>query len=212
MTSPLTRLLRTAPVALALVAGGLAACGDPLRSRANLSTVADTLVVYPLTDPDAARRDYPTALLTVGQSSSALGDLIVGPRVTSATGNGDFDVAFDINSAGKIVVLPQRRVVPGAPGRAVGLRTVGERFDDLREAPTEGFQFDSVAVALDPGQTLVIQAQAAACFNDYGNAAPYTFSKLVVDSVSAGDRAIFFRVVVDPNCGFRSFASGVPAR
>ena len=39
---------------------------------------------------------------------------------------------------------------------------------------------------------------------------PNIYSKLVVDSVSAGTNAIWFRFVANPNCGFRSFAAGLP--
>jgi hypothetical protein len=31
-----------------------------------------------------------------------------------------------------------------------------------------------------------------------------------VDSVNLGSRTIFLRLGLDPNCGFRSFAAGLP--
>jgi hypothetical protein len=34
------------------------------------------------------------------------------------------------------------------------------------------------------------------------------YSKLVIDSVNTGRRAIFFRSVNDPNCGYRNLVPG----
>jgi hypothetical protein len=192
------------------LAGALAACGDPLGARANLSVGTDTLVVYALSDPDPSRRDYPTALMTAATTSIVGGTVFVAPRVLSASGSGDFDVAFDLDGTGKVVVIPQRRVVPGASGRAVGLLKSDQSFDALTEAPKRGYQFDTTAVAIGIGETLVLQTQTGACLNDSRGASPYLFSKLVVDSVPAATRAIHFRLTVDPNCGFRSFKAGVP--
>jgi hypothetical protein len=35
------------------------------------------------------------------------------------------------------------------------------------------------------------------------------YTKLVVDSIDVARRAIFFRTVHDPNCGYRSLVPGV---
>jgi hypothetical protein len=205
-------LLRFAPVVLlAPLAAALAACGDPLGARANLSTATDTMVVYSLSDPDPARRDYPTALNTAATQSVVGGTVVVTPRVLSASGSGDFDVAFDVDGNGKVVVIPQRLVIPGSGGRAVGLLKSDVAFDALTEAPRGAFVFDTAAVTIAVGETLVLQTQTAqGCFNDSRGASPFLFSKLVVDSVPAATRAIHFRLTVNPNCGFRSFKSGIP--
>jgi hypothetical protein len=39
---------------------------------------------------------------------------------------------------------------------------------------------------------------------------PYIYSKVNIDSVNVVTRTINVSVTVDPNCGFRSFAEGVP--
>ena len=195
---------------LAPLAGALVACGDPLSARANLAVSTDTLVVFSLTDPDPSHRDYPTALLTAAGTSVAEGTLQLEPRVLSASGSGDFDVAFDLDGSGNVVVIPQRRVIPGAGGRAVGLVKSDRSFDDLTEAPRSGYQFDTTAVTVAVGETVVLQTQIARCFNDSRGASPFLFSKLVVDSVLEATRAIHFRLTLDPNCGFRSFKPGVP--
>ena len=211
MPSPRLPHLRFALAALlAPLAGALAACGDPLGARANLAVSTDTLVVYPLSDPDPSHRDYPTALLTAGTTALVNGQVVIQPRVVSASSSGDFDVAFDVDQAGKVVVIPQRRIVPGAGGRAVGLQKSDRSFEALTEAPRGTYQFDTVAVAIAVGEVVVLQTQTSGCFNDARGASPFLFSKLVVDSVPASTRAIHFRLTVDPNCGFRSFKPGVP--
>ena len=207
----LRTLRRIAPAAaLALLAGAAAACGDPLGPRANFETFAASLVVYALSDDDPSRRDFPTALLTTAQASGAGGGLVFQPRLTTPSAAADFDVAFDINAAGQAVLIPQRRLVPGSGGRSVGILTSSQPFDALTEAPRSGYTFDTAAVAVNVGQTVVLQAQTSLCFNDSRGASPFLFSKLVVDSVQSATRSIFFRIVVNPNCGFRSFRSGVP--
>ena len=41
---------------------------------------------------------------------------------------------------------------------------------------------------------------------------PYIYTKMLVDSISVDTRTIFLQTVLDPNCGFRSFESGIPTR
>lgn len=203
------RLLGPAVLALALAAGS--ACSDPLRVKASLENVTDTLVVYALSDTATARRDFPTSLATGTVVVDAFGAVVGRPTLLPTGGDASFDVAFDVDAERRVVIYPQRRIIVGPATRTVGLQVVGTPFESLGEAPKSGYTFDSVAVTVTPGQTVAIQAQTATC-STTSNFSPYTFSKLVVDSVSATEPAIHFRVVVDPNCGFRSFSSGVPSR
>jgi hypothetical protein len=39
---------------------------------------------------------------------------------------------------------------------------------------------------------------------------PNIYAKIVVDSVNLASRTLFLRLGLDPNCGFRSFAAGIP--
>jgi hypothetical protein len=62
-----------------------------------------------------------------------------------------------------------------------------------------------------PGETLVIQS----AHNNSGDLcqfalSPYLYAKIAVDSVTLSTRTLYLRMGVDPNCGFRSFAPGIP--
>jgi hypothetical protein len=185
--------------ALAMVASALVltACGDPQLLRASLPTVEDSYTVFALTGTPAA---YPSGLNTYVRSA------------VRVDGNGNFDVAFDIDDQGHVLMYPVQKVVSSLGStRKVGLRKVTGVFDSLAIAPT-GTYADSTIVAL-PGEIVVVQAQR----NGTGDAcqfdiSPYIYSKLVVDSVAVASRTINLTAVLDPNCGFRSFETGIPAK
>jgi hypothetical protein len=177
---------------------GAAACGDPTAIRATLSTRTDTLSAFSMTGTPLG---FPSALKTVSVGLPL-------PQVVRATADSPFDVAFDLAGDGRVVLLPVRLVAPGAIGRRVGIQTSDSAFASLSRAPRSGYQYDSIAVTVDLGETVVIETtEGNYCFNDL---AKTIFTKLVVDSVRASDRRIFFRTVTDPNCGFRSFLPGIP--
>lgn len=185
--------------ALALVASALTltACGDPQLLRANLPTVEDAYALFALTGTPAA---YPSGLNTYVRST------------VRVDGNANFDVAFDINAQGNAVLYPVQKIVSSLGGtRRVGLRKVSGTFESLTIAPT-GTYADSAIVAAN-NDVVVIQAQR----NGTGDAcqfdiSPYIYTKLKVDSVTLSTRTIFLQTVLDPNCGFRSFESGIPEK
>ena len=61
---------------------------------------------------------------------------------------------------------------------------------------------------MDVGQAVVVQAVTPVC--TLSGSSNLIYSKFVVDSVNAATRAMYVRMVVDPNCGFMSFLPGVP--
>lgn len=174
---------------LAALAG---ACRDPLSIRASLPIRTDTLTLYALTGTPTT---FPNALNTIFA------------QPVRADGSFGFDVAFDIDAANQVVVLPVR-LVSGSldASRRVGVQRSDSAFDALLRAPSTGFRYDSLFVA-DLGETLVIQARSRGCVNTLS---PLIYSKIVVDSVNLARRRIHLRITADPNCGFRSFAPGIP--
>lgn len=178
-------------------ASALTACGDPESLRAFLPTANDSYTVFALTGTPAA---FPSAINTFARA------------VVRVDGNANFDVAFDLDGQGRVIVLPVQKVVSLLGGtRRVGLRKVEGTFDAVSAAPT-GTYGDSVIVA-SPGEVIVAQSArngpSDACQFDIS---PFIYTKLVIDSVASATRTIFVRTVLDPNCGFRSFEAGVPAR
>lgn len=186
---------RLALLAAMFVAVVLNACGDPTNIKASLPTSVDTLSVFALTGTPPA---YPS------------GVAIVARRPVRVDGFANFDVAFDINPSGNAVIYPVRLVVPSPSGsRPVALQKVAGAFDSVTEAPRTGFA-DSALVML-PGDVVVVQT----AHNSSGDIcqfalSPNLFAKFVVDSINQASRTIYLKMGFDPNCGFRSFATGIP--
>lgn len=186
-------------LALTLVgsAAVLTACGDSNLLRAQLPTVQDAYVVFALTGTPAA---YPSGINTYVRSA------------VRVDGNGNFDVAFDIDSAGNAVLYPVQKIVSSLSGtRHVGLRKVEGTFENVTIAP-QGTYSDSTIVAKD-GDIIIVQAvrngSGDACQFDLS---PYIYTKMLVDSIATDSRTVVVQTVLDPNCGFRSFESGIPSK
>jgi hypothetical protein len=175
---------------------GLNACGDPTNLQASLPTGVDTLSVFALTGTPPA---YPSGLA------------ILQRQPVRVDGLASFDVAFDITPSGDAIMYPVKLVV-AAPGtsRPVGLQRVAGLFDAVNTAPSSGYEVDS-AMVMTPGSVVVVQSAHNAS-GDLCQFAlnPNIFAKVVVDSVNTDSRLIYFKLGVDPNCGFRSFAIGIP--
>jgi hypothetical protein len=185
--------------ALAIFASAsiLTACDDPQLLRAQLPTVLDVYTVFALTGTPAA---YPSGINTYIRSA------------VRVDGNATFDVAFDIDAQGRALVHPVQKVVSTVTsGRRVGLRRVSGNFDDITIAPT-GTYADSTIVA-SKGDIIIVQSirnsSGDVCQFDIS---PYIYAKLKIDSIAVDTRTLVVRSLLDPNCGFRSFESGIPTR
>jgi hypothetical protein len=184
--------------ALSLLAGAwcavaLAACDDPFAITANFSNLSDTLSVYALTGTPAA---YPSGLATTNM------------QVVRVDGGFAFDIAFDLDASGKVKLLPAR-LVGGAYvlTKTVGIQKAKDPFDGITKAPTGGYNFDSITVVA-PGEAVMIQVNdPVRCQFQFS---PLLYSKLVVDSVQASTKQVYFHMLADPNCGFRGLSTGTP--
>ena len=197
-----SRLLVSSFGFASIIALGTSACDNPNQTDNIIPVIADTLTVFALTGTPPS---YPAAFLA---SSGA---------VTRADGSFNFDIAFDINPSNKVIIYPQKLVgVPcvlgalncgGAAGaKVVGLQRITVAFDSLERAPASGYQFDSTFV-MTPGDGLVMQVQSQnECSLSFST---IMYSKIVIDSIDTNRRAIFFRSVNDPNCGYRNLVPGV---
>jgi hypothetical protein len=187
---------RLALLAAVSVVVGLNACGDPTNVGANLPTSVDTLSVFALTGTPPT---YPSAIS------------IVARQAVRVDGFATFDVAFDINAAGNAVIYPVKLVVSSPGGsRPVGLIKVGGVFDQVLAAPKSGFGADS-GIVMAPGEVVVVQSP----HNTSGDLCvfainPNLYAKFTVDSVNLSTRLLYLKMGLDPNCGFRSFATGIP--
>lgn len=183
-------------VALAAALAAGAACNDPITNTATLQVASDTLVVTALTG-------------TAPNARSAL-QLRLVPTVVSpeALADADYHVVLDINAAGRPVVYPSV-LVSRAVSRRVSVRRVAAAYDSLNRAPTDGYSADS-ALVVSPGEVVAVQLGGGRGAECAFTGRPFFYSKIVVDSVRLSDRLLFVRATTNPNCGFRSFAPGVP--
>jgi hypothetical protein len=181
----LTRARRAAATAALLPL--LAACGESTNIRANSIVEADTLKVWAVTGTPI---ELPSAL-----------DLFVGGVVRpSVSGTAPlFDLLFDIDEEGEVVVVPARAATGRLGGGRVGLIVSEDAFDAVTRAPNNGYRYDTTTV-VPQGRTVVMESESRACI---GALVPRLYARFIVDSVRAAERVVFFRLVYDPNCGFR---------
>lgn len=130
---------------------------------------------------------------------------LVRPQLLT-TGAVNFDVAFDIGSDGKVVILPAKTVVPQAPvtSPSVGFLKTAAVYDQLALAPDKGYINDTT-YTMAIGDALMVRVVGASCY--YGE--PY-YAKLGIDSIDVPRRRVVFRTLINRNCGYRSLTPGVP--
>lgn len=181
--------------ALAVVAALAAACDGPLTNPAATENATQAFFVHALTGSPLAGS---TAITFPGRA------------VTRVDGTYQFDVAFDINSDGNVVLLPPELVGQNPSGnRLVGIIKGIGTFDQITSAPLSGYTVDSVTV-IGRGQAVAVQAQEPVCFTG-SPGAPYLYAKIVIDSVDVVGRGIYGRAMIGGDCGYRQLVAGFPA-
>lgn len=185
--------MRAVSLAFALAVAGVLGCGpDPFAPVAREPNLDAAVEVWALT---GAPTNFPTAYL-VPQRFSVRPDAA-----------GSFDLAFDIDADGRLVVLPVSLVVAALQGdRRIGLLRSNELYNLVTEAPRNGWVFDS-ALTVNVGQVFLVRVQTQFCQLEQS---PEVYAKYIVDSIFPDERRIRLSGRVNPNCGFRSFLSGVP--
>lgn len=189
--------LRPLRVAIACLAVLTIACGDPTLAKAYLASAPSTFSVYTLTGAPA---NAPNAV-----------NFLSGPvRATATFG---FDVAFDLDASGKVMLYPVRTIGGTLAGglKRVGLQQVSGTYESLREVPKDGY--DTLSVKTVPvGAVLAVELQDfTTCPSSFGGNALY--AKMVIDSVQPSARRIFARSVIDPNCGYHEvIPDTIPSR
>jgi hypothetical protein len=94
--------------------------------------------------------------------------------------------------------------------RPVGLRKVPGTFASIISAPTGTYQTDTAVVAGKDEVVVVENYRGGSGDVCSFSLSPYVYSKINIDSVNVQTRTVNVSVVMDPNCGFRSFAEGLP--
>lgn len=187
------RALRASALAFVVAVAGLLGCGpDPFAPVARDPTLNAAVEIWALT---GAPTNFPTVYLVPQR-------LAVRPDAGAS-----FDLGFDIDADGRLLVLPVTKVVtPLAAPRRIGIIRSNETWNLITSAPRTGWVFDSV-MTVNVGQAFIVRVQTQFCALEFSNE---VYAKFFVDSIFPAERRIRLTGVVNPNCGFRSFSSGVP--
>jgi hypothetical protein len=133
-----------------------------------------------------------------------------GRSTTRVDGTFNFDVAFDIDASGHVVLLSPELVGQNPGGnRLVGIQTGIGSYDNILEAPLTGYTVDSTTV-VQRGQAVAVQAQEPTCTTT-NPTAPYLYAKIVIDSIDVVNRGIYGRAMIGGDCGYRQLIAGFPA-
>lgn len=193
-TTPVRRPVRRLAALGALLVAGLGlGCGpDPFAPRANTPVLSTSFAVWAISGSPAP---YPTAY-------SVQSNVVVRLEPT-----GSFDIAFDITPGGRLRVLPMSEVVTPLSGvRAIGMQRSAVPYAGIDAAPRGGYAQDTI-LELDVGDAFVVRVPSQLCgFSQQ----TIIYAKFSVDTIVPADRRAFLTGRVNPNCGFRSFADGIP--
>ena len=117
----------------------------------------------------------------------------------------EFDFAFDIEgdaATGQPVLLPRAALGIASTGSAdPGIQKSTEAFDNIEEAPSNGYITDA-AVPVAVGDRLLVRSRVICSIG-----VPL-YAKMEVLSIEDG--SIHFKVLADQNCGYRGLEPGFP--
>lgn len=178
--------------AVALTTG----CGDDLGlPAAAIPNRTDTVSLYALSGTPV----WSPSVYIIGFRQVARSD-------QSSTG---FDFAFDIDTAGRPVLLATGAL---GLGRQSGIQRTLHAFDSVTVAPAGNYQGDS-AVAVDSNDVMILHSRPLVC--SFGITSIY-YAKLHVlaidTSSGANGRRIDFEILNNVNCGYRGLEPGLPKR
>lgn len=188
------RIIALFATALAIF-GSAAACGNLTRPKAQTDNSTDTLTVYALNGTPVS---FPVGIWLFGRTSSVI------------SSNFDFDLAFDIDTAGNTTMYTVRYIAGTLSGaHSVAVQRVSGSFDGLTKAPSTGYIADSLFTTKVGDVFAISTSDPSACsFSVYSSV---IYAKLEVMNIDPVARTVKARFTVDPNCGFFSLVpSGIP--
>jgi hypothetical protein len=118
-----------------------------------------------------------------------------------------FDFAFDIDTAGRPVLLPTHAM--NLP-RGSGIQLTTVPFDSVTIAPTLDYNTDS-AVVMDSNDVAILHSRPQGC--SFSPSSLFAFyAKLYVVAIDTVARRIDFKILSNVNCGYRGLEVGLPRR
>ena len=180
-------------VAAVIVPSG---CGDTTGLTAYIDNRLDTLVsLYALGG---------TAVTQPSGYSIGLRSPVRTEQVLS------FDFAFDIDTAGRPVLLQTGAL---HLGQSSGLQLSSLAFDSIRLAPTANYKLDS-AVVINDSSVVIAHSSPLTCPTITGITGVYyaKLQVLAIDTTSTPNgRRLDFKILTNINCGYRGLEAGLPA-
>jgi hypothetical protein len=179
-------------LSLTIALMAVVACRDITRSIEPTTEVTeDTVTVFALSGSPLSA---PTAV-----------DLFL-LRTLRVGENAVYDIAID-TAGGSVRLYPAQLL--DAESARVAFLEVTAPFDSILEAPTAGY-VDTAAVTIDVGETVIVRARNVCAGSFTGRDIFYAKVQLLAVGTVSGFRTAYLRVRTNPNCGFRSFADGLP--
>ncbi len=137
-------------------------------------------------------------------------DISFRQSVRTDRANVGFDFAFDIDTAGRPVLLPTGAL---RIGRASGIQLTSTPFDSIRFAPSSRYQLDS-AVVVDSNSVAILHSRPSPLCASRLGISVVLYAKLHVLAIDTSSgpngRRIDFRILTDINCGYRGLEPGLP--
>lgn len=185
-------MMRPMALLVAVLLGGLVACDDPFRLQAQFPNLDRAIELWALTGSSPT---FPSAVVVPTGTASRL------------DASGTFDFAVDIDRDGRLVVYPVGKIVQPLNGtRQIQLQRSNTPYLQLLEAPKTGWLQDSTLL-VNPGGVFLARVPSLAC--QFG-ASSEIYAKFSVDSIDPVGRRVVLTTRINPNCGFRSWVTGLP--
>ena len=182
-----------AAVAVTTVLSAAASCGDPTAIKAQFDTDSAKVQVFAF---NGTAPTLPSAIRTRAITTVRLGI------------DFNFDVAWDLGPEGQVIAYTPRMLANELINtRRVGLLLAEGPFEAFTKAPVSGYKYDSL-LTVPTGKLLLVDVIDPSC--NVSLLGPNIRSKIQVDSVDIAQRAIYLRVLSNPNCGFQDLTPGLP--
>ena len=170
---------------------GALACQDSQLPEAIYLNTVDTVSLYALDGTPVNTRS---------------GYNLIGRAAVRTDITGSFDFAFNIDTAGRALLLPAGALNMGTDAGFQGV--TGTTFTALRLAPAGTYVSDA-GWPIIPGDVVAARSRLVSC-PALGNL-PY-YAKIGVIAVDPGQRRVTFEILTNINCGYRSLEPGRPTQ
>jgi len=185
----------------------------PLAALILVTASCDVSTTLPPANVPVAQQQIHLYALTGTPVSTPSGYnmLQLGEVRTNVSNNFDFvmdigiDSTFGVGTAGDtvIVLLPRGAVGFVEDG---GLQWTLAEFDSIAVAPVTGYE-QVKPTRIRQGDVVLAASRRQTC--DDASSHP-RYAKLNIQAVDLVTRSVVILVVIDPNCGYRSFKAGIP--